>query len=168
MIADYRSVRVKVSSILTPLKIPRRLHYYSPESLHLIRWRKGSMITDSGIMEITDEQLLLYITDLMSKEFTCYGYGKKFCRILKENNFLSYYIYNYGSPVRNVLESTIHVIKTTEVWKVDIKYVYMHSENRTASLFVIINCCTRKVVAKHISVTDPVSFRQHEHGETLI
>ena len=38
-------------------------------------------ITDAGIMEITDEQLLLDITGLLGREFVCYGY-KKVCKYL--------------------------------------------------------------------------------------
>ena len=73
MIADYRSRGLNVSRILALLKISRSTHYYSPPSLQIRRGRKTSMITeritDAGIMEITDEQLLLDIMDLLGKEF---------------------------------------------------------------------------------------------------
>ena len=86
MIADYRSGGLNVSRILTLLKIPRSTHYYSPPSLQIRSGRKASMITeritDTGIMEITDEQLLLDITDLLGREFVCYGY-KKVCKYLQ-------------------------------------------------------------------------------------
>ena len=80
MIDDYRSRGLNVSRILTLLKIPRSTHYHSPPSLQIRRGRKTSTITeritDSGIISITDEQLLLDITDLLSNEFVCYGYKK--------------------------------------------------------------------------------------------
>ena len=122
MIADYRSRGLNVSRILALLKIPRSTHYYSPPALHLRRGRKSSLITeritDSGIIAITDEQLLLDITDLLGREFVCYGYKKatkylqrsgyiinrkKAFRIMMENNILNY-IYNYRSPARRVVE----------------------------------------------------------------
>ena len=114
MIADYRSRRLNISRILTLLKIPRSTHYHSPPSLQIRRGRKFSLITeritDSGIIAITDEQLLLDITDLLSREFVCYGYRKvtkylqrsgyvinrkKVFRILKENYLL--YIESFNS-----------------------------------------------------------------------
>jgi putative transposase len=121
-------------------------------------------ITDTGIMEITDEQLLLDITDLLGREFVCYGYKKvckylqrsgyiinrkKVFRIMGENNLLNYR-YNYRSPARRVVESIVSVQKPNDVWEMDIKYVYIHGENRTAYLFAIIDCYTREVVGKHI------------------
>ena len=73
MIADYRSRGLNVSRILTLPKIPRSTHYYSPPFLQFGSGLKASMIseriTDTGIMEITDEQLLLDITDLLGREF---------------------------------------------------------------------------------------------------
>ena len=87
MIADYRSRGLNVSRILALLKIPRSAHYYSPPSLQLRRGRKASMITDTGIMEITDEQLLLDITYLLGKEFVCYGY-KKVCKYLQRSGYI--------------------------------------------------------------------------------
>jgi hypothetical protein len=115
LIADYRSRRLNISRILTLLKIPRSTHYHSPPSLQIRRGRKFSLITeritDSGIIAITDEQLLLDITDLLSREFVCYGYKKvttkylqrsgyiinrkKVFRILKENYLL--YIESFNS-----------------------------------------------------------------------
>ena len=87
-------------------------------------------ITDTGIMEITDEQLLLDITDLLSREFVYYGYKKvckylqrsghtsnrkKVFRIMGENNLLNYR-YNYRSPARRVVESIVSVQKPNDVW----------------------------------------------------
>jgi putative transposase len=167
-IADYRSRGLNVSRILALLKFPESTHYYSLSSLHLIRGRKASMITeritDSGIVEITDEQLLLDIMDLLGREFVCYGYKKackylqrsghiinrkKVFRIMEENNLLNYR-YNYRNPPRMVVESTIHVMKPNEVWEMDIKYVYIQGENRTAYLFAVTDCYTREVVGKYI------------------
>ena len=129
MIADYRSRGLNVSRILTLLKIPRSTHYYSPPSLQIRSGRKASMITeritDTGIMEIADEQLLLDIKDLLGREFVCYGYKKvckylqrsgyiinrkKVFRIMEENNLLNYR-YNYRSPARRVVESIVSVQK---------------------------------------------------------
>ena len=166
LIDDYRSGGLNVSRMLALLKIPWSTHYYSPPSLHLIRGRKTSMITkritDAGIMEITDEQLLLDITDLLGREFVCYGHKKackylqrsgyiinrkKVFRIMKENILLNH-TYNYRNPPRMVVESTIHVMKPNEVWEMDIKYVYILGENRTAYLFAITDCYTREVYEK--------------------
>jgi hypothetical protein len=71
---------MNISRILALLKFLRSTHYYSQPSLQIRRGRKASTITeritDSGIISITDEQLLLDITDLLSNEFVCYGYKK--------------------------------------------------------------------------------------------
>jgi putative transposase len=120
---------MNISRILALLKIPRSTHYYSPPSLQIRRGRKSSLITeritDSGIISITDEQILLDIMDLHSREFVCYGYKKvtkylqrsgyiinrkKVFRILKENNLLNY-TYNYRSPARRVVESIVSILK---------------------------------------------------------
>jgi putative transposase len=102
--------------------------------------------------------------DLLSREFVCYGYKKvtkhlqrsgyiinrkKVFRILKENNLLNY-TYNYRSPARRVVESIVRIHTPNEVWEMDIKYVYIHGENRTAYLFAIIDCYTREVVGKYM------------------
>ena len=131
MIADYRSRGLNVSIILTLLKIPRSTHYHSPPSLQIRRGKKASTITeritDSGIIAITDEQILLDITDLLGTEFVSYGYKKvtiylqrsgyiisrkKVFRLMKENNLLNY-TYNYRSPARRVVESIVSVKKGT-------------------------------------------------------
>ena len=96
---------------------------------------KASMITkritDTGIMEITDEQLMPDITDLLGREFVCYGYRKvckylqksghiinrkKVFRIMEENNLLNYR-YNNRSPARMVVESIVSVQKPNDVWE---------------------------------------------------
>ena len=152
MISEYRSRGLNVSRILALLKIPRSTHYYSPPSLQIRRGRKASTITeritDSGIISITDEQLLLDITDLLSKEFVCYGYKKvtkylqrsgyiinrkKVFRLMKENNLLNY-TYNYRSPARRVVESIVRVHTPNEVWEMDIKYVYIEGTERHTCL----------------------------------
>ena len=152
MISEYRSRGMNISRILALLKIPRSTHYYSPPSLQLRRGRKASTITeritDSGIISITDEQILLDIMDLLSREFVCYGYRKvtkylqrsgyvinrkKFFRILKENNLLNY-TYNYHSPARRVVESIVSALKPNETWEMDIKYVYMERTERHTCL----------------------------------
>ena len=151
MIADYRSRGLNVSRILALLKIPRSTHY-SPPALQIRRGRKASTITeritDSGIIAITDEQLLLDIRVLLGREFVCYGYKKvckylqrsgyiinrkKVSRILKENNLLNY-TYNYRSPARRVVESIVRVYTPNEVWEIDIKYVYIEGTERHTCL----------------------------------
>ena len=91
MISEYRSRGLNVSWILALLKIPRSTHYYSPPSLQIRRGRKASTITeritDSGIISITDGQILLEITDLLSREFVCYGY-KKVTKYLQRSGYI--------------------------------------------------------------------------------
>ena len=82
-------------------------------------------------------------------EIRIYHQQEEGFRMMKENSLLNYR-YNYRSPARRVVESTIHVMKPNEVWEMDIKYVYIQGENRTAYLFAIIDCYTREVVGKHI------------------
>ncbi len=152
MISEYRSRGMNISRILALLKIPRSTHYYSPPSLQLRRGRKASTITeritDSGIISITDEQILLDIMDLLSREFVCYGYKKvtkylqrsvylinrkKVFRILKKNNLLNY-TYNYRSPARRVVESIVSALKPNETWEMDIKYAYIEGTERHTCL----------------------------------
>ena len=153
MIADYRSRGLNVSRILTLLKIPRSTHYHSPPSLQIRRGRKTSTITeritDSGIIAITDEQILLDITDLLSKEFVCYGYKKvckylqrsgyiinrkKVFRLMKENNLLNY-TYNYRSPARRVDESIVSILKGMRSGRwISSMYTYMERAERHTCL----------------------------------
>ena len=51
---------------------------------------------------------------------------------------------------RRVVESIVSVQKPNDVWEMDIMYVYIHGENRTAYLFAIIDCYTREDVGKYI------------------
>ena len=153
MISEYRSRGMNISRILALLKIPRSTHYYSPPSLQIRRGRKSSLITeritDSGIIAITDGQILLDITDLLSKEFVCYGYKKvrkylrrsgyiinrkKVFRILKENNLLNY-TYNYRSPARRVDESIVSILKGMRSGRwISSMYTYMDRAERHTCL----------------------------------
>jgi putative transposase len=168
LIADYRSRGLNVSRILSLLDIPRSTHYHSPPSLQIRGGRKASLmterITDSGIIAITDEQLLLDIRDLLGREFVCYGYRKvtkylqrsgyvinrkKVFRIMKENNLLNH-TYNHRSPARRVVDPIVTVNAPNEIWEMDIKYIYIQGENRTTYFFAMIDCFTREVVGRHI------------------
>ena len=168
MIAEYADKGMKTSRILALLKIPRSTHYHTHPSLQLRRGRKVSRttekITASGTTTVSDEQILQEITDLLSREFVCYGYKKvtkhlqrcgyainrkKVFRILKENHLLNH-TYNYRSPARRVVESIVRVHTPNEVWEMDIKYIFIHGENRTAYLFAIIDCFSREVVGKYL------------------
>ena len=44
----------------------------------------------------------------------------------------------------------MEVHAANEVWEMDIKYVCIQEKNRTAYLFVIIDCFTREVVGHYI------------------
>jgi putative transposase len=140
---------MKTSRILFLLKIPGSAHYHTHPSLQIRRGRKVSLttekITASGITAVSDEQILEVIKDLLSREFVCYGYKKvtkhlqrcgyvinrkKVFRILKENHLLNH-TYNYRSPARRVVESIVRVHMRNEVWEMDIKYIFIHGENRT-------------------------------------
>ncbi len=123
-----------------------------------------SRLTASGIDEIGEDRLLEEITDLLGREFVCYGYKKvtkhlqrsgyrinrkKVFRLMKEKHLLNH-TYNYRSPARRVVESTVHVDAPNTVWEMDIKYIYLQGENRTAYLFAIMDCFTREVVGKYL------------------
>ena len=86
-------------------------------------------------MEITGEQFLPNITDLLGKEFVCYdcrnvcknlqilGYivnRKKVFRIMKEINLFNYRG-DYPSLVRRVMEFIVSANRTNVVWKMDVK-----------------------------------------------
>ena len=113
---------------------------------------------------VPDTQILEEIRELLSREFVCYGYRKvtkylqrsgyrinrkKVFRILKENRLLNHG-YNYRSPARRVVESIVRVDAPNTVWEMDIKYIYLQGENRTAYLFAIMDCFTREVVGKYL------------------
>ena len=68
---------------------------------------------------------------------------------MKESHFLNH-SYNRKGKARRVVESIVSVQKPNDVWGMDIKYVYIHGENRTAYPFAINDCHTREVVGKHI------------------
>ena len=121
-------------------------------------------VTATGIMEVPDEQVLSDMVELLSREFVCYGYKKvtkylqhsgyrinrkKVFRIMKENRLLNH-TYNYRSPARRVVQSRVVAKVPNEVWEMDIKYVYIQGENRTAYFFAIIDCFTREVVGKNL------------------
>lgn len=159
---------MKTSRILVLLKISRSTHYHTLPTLHLRRRRKVSRttekITESGLASVSEDQLLQEITVLLGREFVCYGYKKvykhlqrsgyainrkKVLRILKEHSLLNH-AYNYRSPAKRVVESIVRVHTPNEVWEMDIKYISIQRENRTAYLFAIIDCFTREVVGKHL------------------
>ena len=113
---------------------------------------------------VPDTRILEEIRDLLGREFVCYGYKKvtkhlqrsgytinrkKVFRILKENHLLNHR-YNYRSPAKRVVDSVVRVNAPNEVWEMDIKYIYIPGENRTAYLFAIMDCFSREVVGKYI------------------
>ena len=162
MISAYRSSGMNISRILVLLKIPGSTFYFSPPTVHTESGRKRSSVTEkitaSGILVLSEQQLLQDITDLLGREFVCYGY-KKVTKYLQRSGYLinrkkvfriMNYTYNYRSPAKRVVESIVHVNAPNEVWEMDIKYIYIHGENRTAYLFAIIDCFTREVVAKYL------------------
>ena len=152
MIADYRSRGLNVSRILTLLKIPRSTHYYSPPSLQIRRGRKASTITeritDSGIIAITDEQILLDITDLLSREFVCYGYKRRSkipaeIRIYNQQEEVLPHTEGEQSPQLYIQlpKSSeegcgIHCFRQerNETWEMDIKYAYIEGTERHTCL----------------------------------
>ena len=150
------------------LGISRSTYYRKPSIVHLQRGRRRSAVTerimDSRQISVTEEQLLDEITELLSREFVCYGYKKvtkhlqrsgyrinrkKVFRIMKENRLLNH-SYNYRSPAKRVVESRVTVYAPNRIWEMDIKYIYIQGENRTAYFFAIIDCFTREVVGKHL------------------
>ena len=165
---EYRTKGLKISRILELLHIPESTHYRNPSMVQLKKGRKPSGTTmlsrgNEGI-PVPDTQILEEIRELLSREFVCYGYRKvtkylqrsgyrinrkKVFRILKENRLLNHG-YNYRSPARRVVESTVHVDAPNTVWEMDIKYIYLQGENRTAYLFAIMDCFTREVVGKYL------------------
>lgn len=125
---------------------------------------KTELSSTAGKIIVPDNQVLDEIRELLSREFVCYGYKKvtkhlqrsgyrinrkKVFRLMKENNLLNH-TYNYRSPAKRVVESVVDVHAPNEVWEMDIKYVYIQGENRTAYLFAIIDCFTREVVGHYM------------------
>ncbi len=168
MISEYRGRGLSINRILILLGIPRSSYYRKESPLQLVRGRRISMttsrLTASGIDEIGEDRLLEEITDLLGREFVCYGYKKvtkhlqrsgyrinrkKVFRLMKEKHLLNH-TYNYRSPARRVVESIVRVDAPNTVWEMDIKYIYLQGENRTAYLFAIMDCFTREVVGKYL------------------
>lgn len=168
MINEYSGRGLSTTRILELLRIPRSTFYHSSPTLHLKRGRKLSSMTErivgQDIIMVPDDQVLADIIELLSREFVCYGYRKvtkhlqrtgyrinrkKVFRIMKENRLLNH-TYNYRSPAKRVVESIVRVHNPNKVWEMDIKYVYIQGENRTAYLFAMIDCYTREVVGKHL------------------
>ena len=91
MISAYRSRGMNISRILVLLKIPGSTFYFSPPTVHMESGRKRSSVTKkitaSGIIVLSEQQLLQDITDLLGMEFVCYGY-KKVTKYLQRSGYL--------------------------------------------------------------------------------
>ena len=103
----------------------------------------------SRILTCIITELEYYDNNIIKKNRYIKSMRKAVFSIMGENNLLNYR-YNYRSPARRVVESIVSVQKPNDVWEMDIKYVYIQGENRTAYLFAIINSYTMEIVGKHI------------------
>ena len=165
---QYRSRGLPVTRMLVLLSIPGSSYYRKPSLVYLKRGRRPSRTTDlsfgNEITIVPESEILAIIRDLLGNENACYGYKKitrylqrsgykiyrkKVFRILKKNSLLNN-TYNYGNPARRVVESIVRVNAPNAVWEMDIKYIYIHGENRTTCFFAMIDCFTMEVAGKYL------------------
>ena len=64
---------------------------------------------------------------------------------MPENN-LPNHPYNNRKPATRLVNAIVNVNNTNQVWKFDLKYVYIHGESRNTYLLAMIDCYTMEVI----------------------
>lgn len=159
MVQQYRD-KAPVNDLATWLKLSRSSFYYKPSGGK--RGNKPScqtfMIDGSSVdnIDVVDR-----IRTILSGEFICYGYlkvtiqlrlesyiinHKKVYRLMGENNLLLGKKIKTSGKRQWVKQRRITAIKPMEYICLDIKYLWIHGENRFYFLLTILDVYTRKAL----------------------
>lgn len=177
LIKIYNEKGLPVSKAIKLASIPRSTYYSNlKEKDHSNKENKTSIgrpvstttarliCKDRNIINeiIPNEIVKDEIMSLFSNEFICYGYNKvtwylkrsgylinrkKVYRLMKELNILRPKIIKQKAYINRIKEFKVIVTKPNEVWEIDIKYIYIHGENRNFFICSIIDCFTREIIS---------------------
>lgn len=111
---------------------------------------------------VVNEEVITSIKKLLSEEFVCYGYkkvtaslkklsyiinGKKVYRLMNENNLLLGKVIRTAGKRQFVKHRKISAACPMDYLCLDIKYLWIHGEQRWYYLLSVIDVYTRKVIA---------------------
>lgn len=89
------------------------------------------------------------LTHYMRRDHSFYINRKKIYRICRENGLLLPRRKKQKLPWRRVCTNRV-ITKPNELWEFDIKYGYVHGENRFFFILAFVDVLTRKVVGKYV------------------
>ncbi|WP_162985807.1 IS3 family transposase [Virgibacillus sp. Bac330] len=158
--------------VLKILKIPRSTYYYrknyrvNEKQVSEGRPAPGYSITEDG-KKIADEQIKEFLLELISGECHSYGYRKltvvlrrqykliinkkKVYRLCKELDILRPQRRKKVSHPRKLARNNT-ITESNQLWEADIKYGYIHGEDRFLFIFSIIDICDRSIIDYHIGL----------------
>lgn len=152
--------RAKVKELCRWMLLPRSIFYYKPSG-----GKRGftpstiTFKTDGCAVSNTD--VVEQIKVILGGEFVCYGYQKvtvelknrlftinhkKVYRLMDENNLLLGKVIKTSGKRAFVKHRKITAVKPMEYLCLDIKYLWVHGENRFYFLLTILDVYTRKVL----------------------
>ena len=126
----------------------------------------GYSINEGG-KKVSDEQIKEYLLELVSGECSGYGYRKltvmlrrqyklkinkkKVYRLCKELDILRPQRRKKISHPRKLARNRV-ITKSNQLWEADIKYGYIHGEDRFLFVFSIIDVYDRSIIDYHIGL----------------
>ncbi|GGB63940.1 integrase [Lentibacillus populi] len=127
----------------------------------------GYSINEDG-KKVSDEQIKEFLLELISGECNGYGYRKltlalrrdqyklkinkkKVYRLCKELDILKPQRRKKISHPRKLARNRV-ITESNQLWEADIKYGYVHGEDRFLFVFSIIDVCDRSIINYHIGL----------------
>ncbi|MDY0404652.1 IS3 family transposase [Virgibacillus sp. 179-BFC.A HS] len=161
-----------IKLVLKLVNVPRSTYYYQKnyrvEEKQVSEGRPapGYSINEDG-KKVSDEQLKEFLLELISGECNGYGYRKltimlrrqyslkinkkKVYRLCKELDILKPQRRKKVSHPRKLARNRV-ITESNQLWEADIKYGYVHGEDRFLFVFSIIDVYDRSIIDYHIGL----------------
>lgn len=160
MVQQYQQ-RIAIKSLCQWVSLPISSYHYKP--LTGKPGAKPSLFTKrKDGTSVVNEEVITAIKALLSEEFVCYGYqkvtaslrlsdfiinGKKVYRLMDENNLLLGKVIKTTGKRQFVKHRKIIAAYPMDYLCLDIKYIWVHGEQRWYYLLTVIDVYTRKVIS---------------------
>ena len=160
MVINQFKSQVPVRDLCHWTQVPRSLYYYKPSGgVKGIRPTTHTVMTDGTLVE--NERVVEEIKVILSGDFVCYGYRKvavelqekqyvinrkKVYRLMDQSNLLLGKVIKTQGKRQWVKHRKITADRPMEYICLDIKYVWVHGEQRHYYLLTVIDVFTRMVL----------------------
>ncbi len=160
MVNQYQQL-VNINILCKWLQLPKSSYHYKP-----LLGKPGAKPSSCTKMQngsvVLNEEVIASIKKLLSEDFVCYGYkkvaaslknlnyiinGKKVYRLMDENNLLLGKVIRTAGKRQFVKHRKITATCPMDYLCLDIKYLWIHGEQRWYYLLSVIDVYSRKVIA---------------------